>query len=310
MTMDADHLLDRITSMKSDHRPFALATVVRTQDVTSAKAGAKAIVRPDGSMEGWIGGGCTEGAVRKAAMRTLDDGKARLLRVRPGATESGDMEGFESICPGGDMEEFESSCPSGGTLDVFIEPILPRPALVIAGASPVARALCDLAKRMGYAVTVAASRGDVEVFAEADRRIEGFDLTADPRAESSFVVVATQGKGDREALEGALASGAGYVAFVSSRRKAAKLKQDLIDRGADPDRVGVIRAPAGLDIGAATAEEIALSILADIVRERRLGPATAKHRSAKIEPRDEATAESRVAAPDSGGCCHGDTDQD
>lgn len=300
MTIDADHLVDCMTRMKGDNRPFALATVVRTQEATSVKAGAKAIVRADGSMEGWIGGTCAESAVRKAAVQALNDGKARLIRVRPPEAAAADD----------DVEEFNNSCPSGGTLEVFIEPIQPRPALIIAGASPVAQALCDLAKRTGYAVTVAASPRDVEAFAEADRRIEGFDLSADPRAETSFVVVATQGRYDRQALEGALATGADYVAFVSSRRKGAKLKQDLIEGGVDPDRVDAIRAPAGLDIGAATPEEIAISILADIVRERRLGSTSRPVDVAEIEARQEATAGKRIVAAASAGCCGGEDDPD
>jgi len=263
MATDTDHIIDCMVRMKGDNQPFALATVVHSKDATAAKAGAKAILRADGSMEGWIGGGCALGAVRKAAAKALVDGKPRLIRIRPGPAGGEEAE----------IEEYKNSCASEGTLEVFVEPVLPRPSLVIVGASPVARALCDLAKRIGYAVTAAALPGDVDAMTGADRRIEGFDLSSDPRAGLSQVVVATQGKRDREALEGALAAGAPYVAFVGSRKKAAALKEALAENGADPARLAAIRSPAGLDIGAATPEEIALSVLAEMVQDRRAAAA-------------------------------------
>lgn len=265
MTAESDRIIDCMARMKGENQPFAVATVVRTQDATSAKAGAKAVIRGDGSLVGWIGGGCTQGAVKSAAAKALVDGRTRVIRVRPAGT----AEEVEIIAEGED--DYESHCPSGGSADILIEPVLPRPPILIAGASPTALALCDLASRAGFAVTVAALEDDLGPFAAADRRIAGFDLKADPRAASGFVVVATQGKRDAEALRAALACGAPYVAFVGSRIKAAKLKQRLIEEGADAEGVAAIRAPAGLDIGAATPEEIAVSVLADIIRERRLG---------------------------------------
>jgi len=275
--------------IKGDNEPFVLATVVLSEDATAAKAGAKAIVRADGSLDGWIGGPCAEGPVRKAAAEALIDGKARLIRVRP----------VEAPAAGGGVEDFTSACPSGGTLEVFVEPILPRPAVVIVGASPVARTLCALAKRIGYAVTTAAPARDAEAFSEADHSIEGFDLAGAPRIGAAFVVVATQGRRDRDALAAALASPAPYVAFVASRRKAAQLKEELVAGGALSERVAGLRSPAGLDIGAATPAEIALSVLADIVREHRAGLPAAR-------PRDDMTARAveRVATP-AGDCCAG-----
>lgn len=291
MILGADDLIECVTRLREADRPFALATVVRTQGLTSAKAGAKAVVDGVGAVMGWIGGGCAEGAVRKAALQALADGKSRLIRVRPkGGAEAP-----------GDVEDFESACLSGGTLEVFIEPVLSRPALIVLGASPVARCLADLAVRIGFSVTVAAPPADLEGNVGAGRRLEGFDLSALPRASSSFLAVATQGKGDREALEAALRAGPRYIAFVSSRRKAAKLKEYFLDRGIEPRRLNAIRAPAGIDIGAATAEEIALSILAEIVRERRVGIA-----SEAKEPALARRSVERVAAGAVAGCCEGD----
>ena len=261
MTIEPDDVFDCMARMKGEEKPFAVATVVRVEGGAAAKPGAKAVFQADGATVGWVGGGCTLGAVRKAAAQALADGRARLIRVSPAGDliEEAGIEGFKSVCP------------TGGTVEVFIDPMLPRPALLIAGASLVARALCDLAKRLGYAVSVAALADDLAAFGECHRKIEGFKLSGDEAPAPGFVVVATQGKRDREALREAVATAAPYIAFVGSRKKARTLKDELIEGGADAAAVGRVRCPAGIDIGAVTPEEIALSVLADIVRERRLG---------------------------------------
>lgn len=250
-----------MASMKGEEQPFAVATVVRVEGGAAAKPGAKAVFQADGAAVGWVGGGCTLGAVRKAAAEALADGRARLIRVSP----AGDL-----IEEAG-VEGFKSMCPTGGTVEVFIDPMLPRPALLVAGASLVARALFDLAKRLGYAVSVAALADDLASFEGCDRKIEGFKLGADEGPAPGFIVIATQGKRDREALREAVATKAPYIAFVGSRKKARTLKDELIEGGAEAAAVARVRSPAGIDIGAVTPEEIALSVLADIVRERRLG---------------------------------------
>lgn len=260
MTRDED-VIDCMARMKGEDQPFAVATIVRSEGATAARSGAKAVIRADGSMVGWIGGGCILGAVKKAAAQALSDGSARLIRVRP--------EG-RGIAPDG-VEEFANHCLSAGTTEIFIEPVAPRPSLIILGASPTALALADLAKRLGFAVTAAAAPADIESFTEVDRRIAGFDLAAEPRAATSYVVVATQGKRDADALTAALATGARYIAFVGSRRKARQLVEDLVEDGLDRARLAGLHSPAGLNIGAATPAEIALAILAEIVAERRLG---------------------------------------
>ncbi len=283
MTDDHDRIIDCMARMTGDKQPFALATIVRTVDATAAKPGAKAVIRADGTMEGWIGGACAEGAVRKAASAALIDGRTRLIRIHPGGAGVGADR----------VEEFNSACPSRGTIEVFIEPILPRPSLLVVGASPTARALCAVGRAAGFAVTVAAPTKDLDPDVEADARIAGFDLSADPRSADSFIVVATQGRRDRAALAAALATGAAYVAFIASRRKATALKRQLVEAGADRGRVAAIRAPAGLDIGAATPGEIALSVLAEIVRERRLGAPA--HRERAEVPAQPAVADADAA---------------
>jgi xanthine dehydrogenase accessory factor len=173
------------------------------------------------------------------------------------------------------IEEYEAHCHSGGTLDIFIEPILPLPSLMLLGASPVGQVLARLAHEVGYRVAAACRGKDASLYPSVDRLVEGFQL-GDAAGPDSVVVVATQGRGDRRALEAALATGAGYIAFVASRRKAAKIKQVLVKSGCDAARVDAIRAPAGLDINAVTPEEVAVSILGEMIQFRRASLPQAK----------------------------------
>ncbi len=288
----SDDIIDCMARMKGDNQPFALATVVRTVDATAAKAGNKAVIRADGSMVGFLGGGCTIAATKKAAARALADGRARLISVRP-AERLNDAEASDSY------ELHKNNCPSGGTIDLFIEPVLPRAPLIIAGASPVARALATLGRGAGFAVTVAALSEDQENFSNPDFRIEGFDLASAPASRMGSIIVATQGKRDRDALRGALESEATYVGFVGSRKKAETLKARLREDGVPEERIAILRSPAGLDIGAATPEEIALSILAEIVEHRR-GSVDAP--TIEVGEVEGGSFESRVVSPVLGAC--------
>ncbi|WP_181700976.1 XdhC family protein [Chthonobacter albigriseus] len=262
-------LLDRIADLKARGEAFCLATVVRTVSVTAAKAGAKAIIRPDGTIsEGWVGGGCARAAVLKAAREALADGAPRLVSVIPK-----DILAELGIRPGEERDGVRfarNMCPSRGTMDVFVEPVLPRPAVVVLGASPVAVALADIAPRFGYRVVVAAPEDDQLLFPEADERIVGYAIPAEASGQR-FLVVATQGRGDEAALKAALLADADHVAFVGSRRKVAALRESLVEDGLSPERFDRLKGPAGLDLGAITPEEIALSILAEIVAVRRRG---------------------------------------
>ena len=263
----ATDVLDTISSRRATGQPFALATVVRTVAATAAKAGAKAVILPDGTItEGWIGGGCARAAVLKAAREALADGKTRLVSVQPPDALQG--QGVAAGEERAGVRFANNMCPSQGTMDIFIEPVLPHPQLVICGSSPVAVAIADLARRIGFAVTVCAPAAEQASFAEADRRIEGYALSVE-EAGMRFVVVSTQGRGDEAALQAALAVEADYVAFVGSRKKAEVLKAKLAERGITPERLDKLKAPAGLDLGAITPDEIAVSILAEIVAVRR-----------------------------------------
>jgi xanthine dehydrogenase accessory factor len=261
-------ILDTISTRKEAGEPFAVATVVRTVAATAAKAGAKAVILPDGTIsEGWIGGGCARAAVLKAARDAMADGRSRLVSVRP--PNALDDEGIEAGDEQGGVRFAKNMCPSQGTMDIFVEPMLPRPQVVIFGASPVAVAVADFARRAGFAVTACAPAAEQPAFADVDRRIEGYALPVEDARSHYYIVVSTQGRGDEAALLAALAIDADYVAFVGSRKKAEALKAALLQHGAEAERLAKLKAPAGLDLGAITPDEIAISIVAEIVATRR-----------------------------------------
>lgn len=268
MTVHVD-VMDLVAKLRDAEEAFVLATVVRTVSVTAAKAGAKAIIRPDGTVAaGWIGGGCARGAVLRAARSALSDGQPRLVSVQPG-----DLLEEIGVKPGEAREGVQfarNMCPSQGSMDIFIEPVLPRPALLVFGSSPVALALAGMAPALGFHVTVAAPAGEFPEPPSCDRFVDGFDVEVASNGHR-FVVVSTQGKGDETALRVAAGLQADYCAFVGSRRKLAALREELIADGVEPSAFERIKGPAGLDLGAITPEEIALSILAEITTMRRRG---------------------------------------
>jgi len=262
-------VMDLVAQMKAAEQAFVLATVVRTVSVTAAKAGAKAIIRPDGTIiAGWIGGGCARGAVLKAAREALADGEPRMVSVQPE-----DLLAELGVRPGESRAgiRFASNlCPSKGTMDIFVEPVLPHPSLLIFGASPVAMSLAAQARQLGYHVTLAAPAADLVAVPDADALVDGFAPGKLYQARR-FIVVSTQGRGDEAALRAAVTTDAEYRAFVGSRRKMAALREKLIAEGVDASAIDRVKAPAGLDLGAITPEEIAMSILAEITVERRRG---------------------------------------
>jgi xanthine dehydrogenase accessory factor len=267
MTMQSRDILAQMAALTAAGEAFALATVVRTVDVTAAKAGAKAVIRAGGIItDGWIGGGCARGAVLRAAADALADGQPRLISVSPE-----DVLAAQGVAAGDvrDGVRFaRSMCPSRGTMDIFVEAVIPRPLLVVCGSSPVAHALVTLAPQFDFAVVACAPGAELAGFAGVTLR-EGYDLTG---LVTPYVVIATQGKGDEAALRAGLGIDAAYLAFVGSRRKMAALRIRLAD--ADSGRLAMVRAPAGLDLGAITPAEIALSILAEMVQHRRRGQRT------------------------------------
>jgi xanthine dehydrogenase accessory factor len=224
MSGSVDH---RARELEERGERFALATVVRVDRPVSARPGDRAVVRFDGRLEGWVGGSCSQPIVVREALAALSDGRARLVRIRPPGARPEPHE------PGVVTEV--TACASEGGLDIFVEPRVPRPAVVIAGSSPAARTLAQLATVLGRRVHVALED------------------------------VATMNRYDEAALEAALSTRAGYVGLVASRPRAAKVLELLRTRGVDRADLDRVHSPAGLDLGPSSQEEIALAVLGEIV---------------------------------------------
>jgi xanthine dehydrogenase accessory factor len=223
--------------------PFVAATVVRAQSPTSVRAGDSAIVRPDGAIEGFVGGTCAEASVRLYSLRAMESGEPVLLRILPGAAE-GQPEAEEGSVT------VKNPCLSGGALEVFLEPHLPAPTMRVAGSAPIAVALADLAGRVGYAV----ESGQADL--------------ARPTPDDAAVVVASHGHDEERVLTEALRSGVPYVALVASEVRGQAVRESL---DVSEEERARLHTPAGLEIGAETPEEIALAILAEVVALRPAG---------------------------------------
>ena len=237
-------LLQLAADLAKRGEPFVLAMVVRRESYSSAQQGDMAVITADGSYHGWLGGNCTRPSVKREAILALSDGKPRLVSLSPQPEERAGVIALPM------------TCHSGGSVDIYLEPVLPAPRLLVYGDSPCARALQKLGEVMGYSRT--AERGPV------------------------YAIVATMGENDEESLAQALAQKPAYAAVVASRKRFAEIRESLIARGVD---VSSVRNPAGLDIGARTPEEVALSIFAEIVQLRRAAkPAPVELPALEIDP--------------------------
>ncbi|WCN79174.1 XdhC family protein [Micromonospora sp. LH3U1] len=229
-------IAERARELTVSREPFVHATVVRAQDPTSARPGDDAVIRADGSIEGFVGGVCAESSVRAAALDTLRDGTALLLRVLPdGAAPFPETPGARVVV---------NPCHSGGAIEVFLRPMLPAPALRVVGSTPISAAVATLAAFLDFDV-----------------------VTADDSTGCTAVVVAGLGKGEQEAIRAALDAGVGFIALVASGKRGATLLDELGLTDAERSRV---HSPAGLEIGARTPQEIALSIMSEVVRAIRV----------------------------------------
>jgi len=287
MTTMADDLGALAHRLSQAGEPFALATVVRCERPTSAKPGAKAIIRKDGTAVGWIGGSCAEPVVVREGLRALRDGRPRFIALV--GDQGARADGREGVVA------YTMTCHSGGTLEIFVEPVMPKPELLLIGTGPVVDTLARLGQAMEFAVA--------RLSTERERLLPS---AVSPR---TFVVVATHGSFDEDALEQALRSEARYVSLVASRKRAAAVIDALTARGLATDRLNRLKAPAGLDIGAVTPEEIAVSILAEIIQVARTqmrdaSPEARASEAGELETKDPvcgmsvevATAKHRVEA--------------
>jgi xanthine dehydrogenase accessory factor len=249
-----NEFLKKTQELHQNREPFAIAFVVNRQVPSSGKPGDKAVIEKNGRITGWIGGGCTRGIVLKEAAQAIKDGKPRVVRISPDVDSE----------PKPGVMDYKMTCHSGGAVELYIEPILPRPEILIMGKSQVAMALHRLAKAMDYTVTIATKGADLVHFPQADRILET-GLPENSAGPNTCVVVCTQGEDDEGHLQQALRSGADYVSFVASRRKANAIFQTLRSFGLTFDDLKKVKTPAGLDINAKLPEEVAVSILAEIV---------------------------------------------
>ena len=245
--MDSWDVLERAGELTRSGQACALATVVWRQGPSSGQQGSRAIITASGELHGWIGGACAEPAVIREARQVIVEGLPRLLLL-------GTREQFGTAVPEG-MTAIPISCQSEGALEVYIEPVLPAPHLVIVGRSPMAHTLADLAGALGWRTAL----------------VDGADFSAADADERSMVVVATQGHGDEEAVQEAVAARPAYLGLVGSDRRGAAVLGYLAERGVPRDRLDQVKVPAGLDLGRTSHREIAVAILAELVQLRASG---------------------------------------
>ncbi len=252
--------INKINEFKNSTEAYALAIIVRRKIPSSGKPGDKAIITEDGHIHGWIGGGCTRGIVLKEALLSIKERKPRFVSITPTKTEGTTDE---------NTKIYAMTCQSGGEVEVYIEPVLPKPQLVIFGTSHIAKSLAKVAKAIDYRVDVVMSSADKNVFPGVDTVLGIKDLEVSQIKSSAYIVVCTQGEGDAEALQKALSIGSSYLSFVASRKKANAIYKDVREMGATFDQLKTIKTPAGLDIGAKMPDEVAVSILAEIIKHYR-----------------------------------------
>jgi xanthine dehydrogenase accessory factor len=282
--MNAMDLFEQIAALRREGQSFALATVVGRRAPVSAHLGDRAIVFADGRMEGFVGGACSREIVRQQALDVLTTRCSRLVSIRPDANESGTSTGEHVVVP--------MTCVSEGAIDVYVEPFVQARRLVVVGATPVAESVVRLARGMNYnVVRVVDDREQRDIEHEAAPlgvqvvtldMLEAILREAGPGVADLAAIVASQGHYDEETLESILRCGVPYVGLVASRTRGAAVRAMLEERRVPG--VATIRNPAGLDLGARTPSEVALSILAEIVKARPSGVRVAATMSAAASP--------------------------
>ena len=250
--------IKEIQEVHETNEPRALAMIVRRDAPSSGKPGDSAVITQEGEVRGWIGGGCTKGIVIKEALDAITEQKPRLVRIEP-KMDAPEQEG---------VKNYKMTCASGGSVDVYIEPIIPMTNIIIFGRSHIAKALCAIGEPAGFNMKVISDLADDEMFGNAGvQKLKEFDRFTD--YSDSYVVVCTQGEDDANSLSAAIGTNPKYLSFVASYKKANSVFMELKRNGVPQDELVKIKTPAGLDINAKTAEEVAISILAQIVEAKR-----------------------------------------
>ena len=266
-------ILNEAARLREKAEAFVLATVVAYKSPQSAKPGSKAIIRSDGSVIGWVGGGCVQPIVLREAKKALETGQPKLLSISP---ESGhdDWKGVES---------YRMTCEGGGSLEIYLEPILPKPELLIVGRSPVAQIVSELGVLLGFNVSLADPAANKEQFPHAHSIITDLSAVRTQIHEASFVVVATMGSGDEEGLQSVIGTAPRYFGLVASEKKSKALFDYVRENGATDEQIALIKCPAGLELGGETMPEIALSVMAEITSVRRANTTTTTPEAASRE---------------------------
>jgi xanthine dehydrogenase accessory factor len=260
-----DQFIKDIEQLRKKNEPFAMALVVRRDAPSSGKPGDKAVINKYGEITGWVGGGCVKGILVKEAEDALKTGKARLVKIGKSVNPL-KQEG---------VMEYKMTCQSEGTVEVFIEPVLPLPHLVVIGQSAIAKALVRLAGAAGYRITGVAQDANLKTFEKVDELITRINLEQVKTTDATFIVVATQGEGDERALTEALQKKRAYLGFVASRKKMPAITAYLESNGFGKTDMDSITSPAGIDIHAKKPEEVAISILAQIIQIQNTMPVPA-----------------------------------
>lgn len=277
MTIDVLEVARKL-SERGEH--YAIATVVWRRGPSSGKAGYRAVITATGEVRGWVGGACAEPVVVREALQAINEGTPRLVFLgSPEELRSEDEDGIVQV---------PIACHSEGALKIFIEPVPRGPDLVVVGRSPMVHTLAALAGTLGWWTTVVDDGGGPEAWPEADRVVTTLDLEAAGVGPRSALVIATQGHYDEEALERAVQTSAGWLGVVASHRRAETLLGYLRDRGFPDEVLAAVRAPAGLDLGHVSHEEIAVAILAELVQFKAAGGLKGQE-SAAPPPQEEAT---------------------
>lgn len=257
--MDGWHVIEQASELARSGEPFALATVVWRQGPSSGQLGSRAIITESGELRGWIGGACAEPSVIRQARQVIAEGAPRLLLLGTPEQIAGSPQLADVASAGGAAREGVTvvpiSCQSEGALEVYIEPVLPAPHLVVVGRSPMARTLAELARTLGWNAVLR----------------DWTEFSARDADEHSMVVVATQGHGDEEAIEQAAAARPAYLGLVGSRKRGAAVLGYLAERGVAKDQLGKVSVPAGLDLGRTSHVEVAVAVLAELVQLRAAG---------------------------------------
>ena len=274
-------LLERAAELARRGESFVLATVVRREPYSSSQQGDMAINNADGSYHGWLGGNCTRPAVQREAASALLDGKPRLISLSP----EPELPARAGVTP------LAMTCHSGGTVDIFLEPVLAAPRLVVFGVSPVARAVAQLAKAMGYLVDLVDPEAHPAELPHADR-VFSDPAAAELRAGApvAYAVVASMSERDEDAVAAALTMRPAYLGVVASRKRFAIIRETLLERGISAHALDAIKSPAGLDLGGRQPEEVALSILAEIVQRKHAARAAGEPVTLQVAPISPLTA--------------------